>query len=53
VDNSRAIKIKLKIYSQQLNRLVEEKNGNLNDPEIIKLSQYIDKLLIKYIKESS
>ncbi len=50
--NTNVIKRKLKLYSQQLDKLVETKNGNLNDPEIIKLSQYIDKLLIKYIKSN-
>lgn len=34
----------------QLNKLVEEKYDNITDSEVVKLSQKLDKLLVKYVK---
>ena len=34
----------------ELNKLVEEKYDNIIDSEVVKLSQKLDKLLVKYVK---
>lgn len=39
---------KIEVLRQQLQHLVEEKKGQLSDPDVIQLSSEMDELIVRY-----
>ncbi|AKL96294.1 Spo0E like sporulation regulatory protein [Clostridium aceticum] len=48
LDDNKKLTGEIEKVRYQLIKLIEAKKGNLLHPEVVKLSKFLDKLLVKY-----
>ena len=51
-DNLNALEKKIKYLRSRMHELIET-NGDISAPEIIEISQILDKVLVQYLKQKS
>ncbi|HHV72475.1 MAG TPA: aspartyl-phosphate phosphatase Spo0E family protein [Clostridia bacterium] len=51
VQSSEHIKAEIERLRQELNKLIDNKENNFLDPDVIKLSQLLDKFINYYMQE--